>query len=77
MSVRKILQPEKNCWTVSKVTESGLLVDGRDYYRAFYHAARNAEEYILISGWQFDRTSRYSAVAMQTLLDIRRNSSHF
>jgi phospholipase D1/2 len=54
MSVRKILQPEKNCWTISQVTQSGLLIDGRDYYRAFYQAARNAEDYILISGWQFD-----------------------
>ena len=54
MSVKKILQPDKNCWTISEVTESGLLIDGRDYYRAFYQAARNAEEYILISGWQFD-----------------------
>jgi phospholipase D1/2 len=54
MSVRKILEPETNCWTISKVTESGLLIDGRDYYRAFYQAAQNAEEYILISGWQFD-----------------------
>ena len=54
MSFRKILQPEKNCWTINKVTESGLLIDGRDYYRAFYQAARTAEEYILISGWQFD-----------------------
>ena len=54
MSVRKILQPEKNCWTISEVTESGLLIDGRDYYRAFHQAARGAEDYILISGWQFD-----------------------
>ena len=54
MSVRQILQPDKNCWTISEVTESGLLIDGRDYYRAFYQAARSAEDYILISGWQFD-----------------------
>ena len=54
MSVRKILQPERNCWTISEVTASGLLIDGKDYYRAFYQAARNAENYILISGWQFD-----------------------
>ncbi|HEX6174876.1 MAG TPA: phospholipase D-like domain-containing protein [Candidatus Binatia bacterium] len=54
MSVKKILQPDKNCWTISEVTESGLLIDGRDYYRAFYQAARSAEDYILISGWQFD-----------------------
>jgi phospholipase D1/2 len=54
MSLRTILQPERNCWAISRVTESGLLIDGRDYYRAFYQAARNAKEYILISGWQFD-----------------------
>lgn len=34
--------------------QSGLLVDGRDYYRAFYQAALGAQSYILISGWQFD-----------------------
>jgi phosphatidylserine/phosphatidylglycerophosphate/cardiolipin synthase-like enzyme len=54
MSVKKILEPERNCWAISEVTESGLLVDGKDYYRAFYQATRNAEDYILISGWQFD-----------------------
>jgi len=54
MSAKKILEPEKNCWTLSEVTQSGLLIDGRDYYRAFYQAARKAKDYILISGWQFD-----------------------
>ena len=34
--------------------ETGLLVDGRDYYRAFYQAAQQARRYILIAGWQFD-----------------------
>jgi phosphatidylserine/phosphatidylglycerophosphate/cardiolipin synthase-like enzyme len=40
--------------TIAQVTHTGLLIDGRDYYRAFYHAARAAERYILLSGWQFD-----------------------
>jgi phosphatidylserine/phosphatidylglycerophosphate/cardiolipin synthase-like enzyme len=35
-----------------------LLIDGRDYYRAFYQAARTAQRYILIAGWQFDSTAR-------------------
>lgn len=35
-----------------------MLIDGRDYYRAFYQAARTAERYILIAGWQFDSTAR-------------------
>ncbi len=43
---------------MQEVQETGLLIDGRDYYRAFYHAARMAQRYILIAGWQFDSTVR-------------------
>jgi phospholipase D1/2 len=43
-----------NCWDISNVKETGLLIDGRDYYLAFYRAASKAERYILICGWQFD-----------------------
>jgi phospholipase D1/2 len=42
------------CWDVASAEQTGLLIDGRDYYRAFYRAARAAKRYILISGWQFD-----------------------
>lgn len=49
-----ILKPGSNCWDIAEVSKTGLLVDARDYYRAFYHAARSAKSYILISGWQFD-----------------------
>ena len=43
-----------NCWDVASAEQTGLLIDGRNYYRAFYQAARAAKRYILISGWQFD-----------------------
>jgi phospholipase D1/2 len=33
---------------------SRLLVDARDYYRAFYAEATRAERSILLAGWQFD-----------------------
>ncbi|HYE99190.1 MAG TPA: phospholipase, partial [Planctomycetota bacterium] len=49
-----LLQPGRNCWTVSPVAASGVLIDGRDYFRAFYHAARAARRYVLVAGWQFD-----------------------
>lgn len=39
---------------VSEAQDSGLLIDGRTYFKAFYQAAKNARRYILISGWQFD-----------------------
>ncbi len=32
------------------------MIDGRNYYRAFYEAARRARRYILITGWQFERS---------------------
>ncbi|MGZ9125256.1 MAG: phospholipase D-like domain-containing protein [Candidatus Binatia bacterium] len=49
-----LLKPGRNCWRTESVSQTGLLVDGDDYYRAFYRAAQAAEHYILISGWQFD-----------------------
>ena len=49
-----ILTAGRNCWRIDATSDSGLLVDGRDYYRAFYHSARQAEQYIFIFGWQFD-----------------------
>lgn len=30
------------------------MVDGDDYYRAFYEVAQKAQHYILLAGWQFD-----------------------
>jgi phosphatidylserine/phosphatidylglycerophosphate/cardiolipin synthase-like enzyme len=52
--MKPILKLGRNCWKIAPVESSGLIVDGRDYYRAFYHAARSAKRYIAISGWQFD-----------------------
>jgi len=37
---------------------SGLLIDGRDYYRAVYEACRRAQRSILMLGWQFDSRAR-------------------
>lgn len=40
------------------VERADLLIDGREYYRALYHAALKAENYILLAGWQFDSNER-------------------
>lgn len=53
-SMVRILQSPRNVWCEKPVAACGLLVDGRDYYRAFYQAALAAEEYIVMAGWQFD-----------------------
>jgi phosphatidylserine/phosphatidylglycerophosphate/cardiolipin synthase-like enzyme len=47
--------------TVERLLEQetgGVLIDGRDYYLAFWEHARRAKKWILISGWQFDSEVR-------------------
>jgi phospholipase D1/2 len=44
----------KTAWRIHEKATSGLLIDGHDYYRAFYEAASRARRSILILGWQFD-----------------------
>jgi phospholipase D1/2 len=50
-----ILSLGRNLWRRVAVDDSRVIIDAADYYRAFYAAAQNAERYILVSGWQFDR----------------------
>src|ERR1044071_1773005 len=54
VTMAPIINIGANCWEVASAAQTGLLIDGRNYYRAFYQAARAAKRYILISGWQFD-----------------------
>lgn len=58
-SIRKtILQPGANCTGIFAVEHTGVLIDGRDYYKAFYTMARQAKHFILMAGWQFDSNVR-------------------
>lgn len=41
-------------WRIHERAETALLIDGRDYYRAFHAAAVEARRSILLLGWQFD-----------------------
>lgn len=52
--MKTILQPGRNCLGLFDVEETGLLVDARNYYLAFFDAARQAQRFILVAGWQFD-----------------------
>jgi phospholipase D1/2 len=44
----------KTAWRVHESASSALLIDGRDYYSAFYAAASTAQKSICLLGWQFD-----------------------
>jgi phosphatidylserine/phosphatidylglycerophosphate/cardiolipin synthase-like enzyme len=50
----RILKTGRNCFEVAGVDQSGVYVDAEEYYTAFHMAAREARDYIAISGWQFD-----------------------
>lgn len=52
--MQRIVQPTRNAWCEPEVECAGILVDGDDYYRAFYEAGQRAERYLLLAGWQFD-----------------------
>ncbi len=49
-----VLLEGKNYWCEAEASRVGILVDGDDYYRAFYEACQKATRYILLAGWQFD-----------------------
>ena len=50
----RITQSGVNAWCEKDVSQAGLLIDGDDYFKAFYDAAVGAQRSILLSGWQFD-----------------------
>jgi phospholipase D1/2 len=50
----RILKLGDNTWCEEAVERAGLLIDGDDYYRAFYEAGQQATRFILLAGWQFD-----------------------
>jgi phospholipase D1/2 len=51
--VRPLLVPGETCGALVDVDRAGVLVDGKDFYRAFYDACCKAERTILMAGWQF------------------------
>ncbi len=50
----QILKLGSNAWCEEPVERAGLLIDGDDYYRAFYECGQRAKRFILLAGWQFD-----------------------
>jgi len=49
-----IIEPGSNVESVEEIAESGVIVDARDYFRAFHRSALQARRHILLAGWQFD-----------------------
>jgi len=53
-----ILQTGQNCWRVEEVRRASFLIDGAAYFTAFRAAAIQAQQSILILGWDFDSRTR-------------------
>jgi phospholipase D1/2 len=51
--MRPLLVPGETCASLVGVDRAGVLVDGKDFYKAFYDACCAAERTILMAGWQF------------------------
>lgn len=52
--MNQILVPGLSCASIFEPEKSGLLVDGRDFYKAVYEACCQAKRTILMTGWQFE-----------------------
>lgn len=50
----QLLIPGLTCAQLFDDGRSGVLVDGHDFYKAFYEACCQAQRQILLTGWQFD-----------------------
>ena len=53
-----LLRPGYNCWQVAAADRVALLVDAKDYFEAFYHAALKAERSIVVLAWDFNSRTR-------------------
>lgn len=49
-----VLRPGKNCWQLARADTFDLLIDGEEYFRAVRLAMRQAQERIVLIGWDFD-----------------------
>lgn len=54
MSKSSLFTEGRNCWRVTHSNRAAFLVDAESYFSAFRSAVKNAEEFVLILGWDID-----------------------
>jgi phospholipase D1/2 len=52
--MKRVLDVPRNAFVEAVAEQSALLIDARNYYKTVYRALEQAENYVVISGWQFD-----------------------
>jgi phosphatidylserine/phosphatidylglycerophosphate/cardiolipin synthase-like enzyme len=53
-----LLKPGRNCWRVRDARRVAFFIDGADYFRTLRAALLNAQDSVLIAGWDFDHNIR-------------------
>ena len=54
----RILRPGRTCWRLAQADRFSLVIDGAEYFAFVMRAMRQAEEQILLIGWDFDTRVR-------------------
>ncbi len=54
MTERSLLVPGETCWRIERADRMSVIVDGADYFRTIKHAMLNAQQTIMMVGWDFD-----------------------
>lgn len=49
-----IFKPGENCWRVEHADRSSVLIDGENYFRAVRKSLAQAEQRVMLLGWDFD-----------------------
>ena len=52
--MKPVLEVGRSAFVKAQATQSGLLIDARDYYRTLCRALEQAQRYVIVSGWQFE-----------------------
>src|SRR5262245_18184365 len=55
---KSLLRPGYNCWAIAHAERAAFIVDAKDYFSAFYHAALRAQRSIIVLGWDFNSQTR-------------------
>jgi phospholipase D1/2 len=55
---KSLLRLGYNCWAIAHAERAAFIVDAKDYFSAFYHAALRAQRSIIVLGWDFNSQTR-------------------
>jgi phosphatidylserine/phosphatidylglycerophosphate/cardiolipin synthase-like enzyme len=53
-SSSSVLESGRTCFALAPISDAGVIIDAKAYYRAIHRGIVRAQRYVLMSGWQFD-----------------------